>query len=389
MLRFFGSYQSTRSRRWYHRHDSEGCSPIDCADSPGMRYRSLCETLLACLLLSSLGCSSLGLSLFPSGQQLTKQASAMLDRSPRAANLPRELSQSVLPDHYLQPGDQLLIEPVDYESEIRLPADQRVMADGKLDLGKFGRVNVAGLTLEVAEQMIERAIAADGTNPSNVNVRLLEPVHRFYVLGEVNSPGSYPLVGHETVLDGILAGGGLTSAAAPCKILLARPTPPPSCRVTLPICYREITQLGDTTTNYQLQPGDRIFVASRSWCDEWKFWQASQTCQRCNACQRPCIDPAIAGYDNPMIRIPTDRVSPPTDRVSAQDASFGGTPVGPSPQPEAIGISSQDDAKELPTTSRLPTTADGELDFGPDAASAQTLSERFEPLWITPPKLGP
>ena len=38
-----------------------------------------------------------------------------------------------------------------------------------------------------------------------------------------------------------------------------RPTPPRSCRVVLPICYRQITQLGDTSTNYQIKPGDRIY----------------------------------------------------------------------------------------------------------------------------------
>ena len=115
-----------------------------------MRYRWIIESIFACWILASVGCSSLGLTLFPNGAQMTKQAEAVLARSPSRVNLPRELSQSVLPDHYLQPGDSLLIEPVDFESEIRIPADQRVMADGSIDLGAFGRVVVAGLTLEQA-----------------------------------------------------------------------------------------------------------------------------------------------------------------------------------------------------------------------------------------------
>ena len=45
---------------------------------------------------------------------------------------------------------------------------------------------------------------------------------------------------------------------------MSRPTSPDSCRLVLPICYLEIVQHGDTTTNYQLAPGDRIFVPSRS-----------------------------------------------------------------------------------------------------------------------------
>ena len=39
------------------------------------------------------------------------------------------------------------------------------------------------------------------------------------------------------------------------------------CRVVLPVCYRQIVQLGDTTTNYQLQPGDRIYVPSQGFCE--------------------------------------------------------------------------------------------------------------------------
>ena len=50
--------------------------------------------------------------------------------------------------------------------------------------------------------------------------------------------------------------------------MLARPTAPNGCRVVLPICFREIVQLGDTSTNYQLVPGDRIFVASRSFGED-------------------------------------------------------------------------------------------------------------------------
>lgn len=255
--------------------------------------------LLGCLLCTS-GCSSLGLSLYPTGHFLTNQAKQVFDNAPSGRNLPRELDATVLPSHYLQPGDVLLIEPIELDSEIRFPADQRVLADGTVDLAGYGRVVVAGLTLENAEQLIEDTIAAIEEEPLAVNVQLLENVHRFYVLGEVASPGSYPLVGFETVLDGIVAAGGLTEDSSPCKILLSRPTAPPSCRVVLPICYREITQLGDTTTNYQLQPGDRIYVASRGCLDELFFWRANRTCDRCKGCQVPCRDPAIAMFRNPL-----------------------------------------------------------------------------------------
>ena len=260
-------------------------------------------TLLVTLLCFAAGCSTLGIELYPTGHFLTNQTKEVLNNSPSGRHLPRELNASVLPAHYLQPGDVVLIEPVDLTADLRIPADQTVLVDGTVDLAGYGRVVVAGLTIEAAEHLIEETIASLEEEPAEVNVQLLENVHRYYVLGEVASPGSYPLVGFETVLDGIVAAGGLTEDSAPCKILLSRPTPPPSCRVVLPICYREITQLGDTTTNYQLQPGDRIYVATRSCLDELFFWRANRTCDHCRGCQVPCRDPSVAMFRNPFASI--------------------------------------------------------------------------------------
>lgn len=258
--------------------------------------------LILVLLGAVAGCSSTGggFSLFSTGSALSDQAREVLDASPRAAALPRELARTVLPAHFLQPGDIVVVEPVRLDSDVRLPADQRVMADGTVDLGGYGRVIVAGLTLEDAERLVEQRIVDAGGDRTQINVRLIEPQQVYYVLGEVNSPGAFPLVGSETVLDAILAAGGLTSGASPCDMMLVRPTPPPSCRVTLPICYRAITQLGDTTTNYQLQPGDRVFIASRSLCETLAFWRAGHTCDRCQKVQCPCPSAEHVGYQNPI-----------------------------------------------------------------------------------------
>lgn len=288
--------------------------------------------LASALVVATLaGCSTSGgtLSLVPPGHYLTEQTEAVLDASPRVAALPRELDKTVLPAMYLQPGDMLLVEPVDFASEVRLPADQEVLPDGTIDLGGYGRVIVAGLTIEQAEQLVETTLHDAGEEGERVNIRLIEPQLVFYVLGEVSSPGSYPLTGNETVLDGILKAGGLTSRASPCDILLARPTPPPSCRVTLPICYRQITQLGDTSTNYQLQPGDRIFVGSRTLCEDLAFWRTRSTCERCDCrSQYPCPDPSIAQPGNPFSVLPAHPF-PATPSVLSQPNPAQPTPLPP------------------------------------------------------------
>ena len=109
----------------------------------------------------------------------------------------------------------------------------------------------------------KRLIAAKAKDKEEalVNVRLVGRVSKvFYVLGEVNAPGAFPLSGRETVLDGIIAAGGITRAANTKKVILSRPTHPDGCRVVLPVCYDNVVQLGDSSTNYQLMPYDRVYV---------------------------------------------------------------------------------------------------------------------------------
>src|SRR5207253_1588994 len=109
----------------------------------------------------------------------------------------------------------------------------------------------------------------------------------FYVLGEVNAPGAFPLSGRETVLDAILAAGGVTNRASLRGITLSRPTPPEGCRVVLPICYEEIVQIGDTSTNYQIAAGDRIFVPVKGFLEQ--FCQHKAQCPPCGRSQVSCF----------------------------------------------------------------------------------------------------
>lgn len=355
-------------------------------------------TLGCFIAFAGTGCSTLGLSLYPSGTTLTNEAKEVLDASRIPGGIARENAKQVLPPRALQPGDALLVEPLNLERDLRLPADQVVLADGTLDLGPYGRVIVAGRDLEQTESLIEQQIAyqmrqqeadckqfisdqdsdsvqqeplPDDCDAIAVNVRLLDPVDRFYVLGEVNAPGAYPLSGSETVLDAIVSAGGLTSSANPCQILLARPTDPCECRVTLPVCYREIVQMGNTATNYQMQPGDRVFVASRSCLDELMFWRGSRPCERCSGCNRACRNPEYVTakpmpiVDNAMIppgsvgwmrlanaSSQADGLLEPDNISGDQDASLS-------------DYLNTQDAQAAPPAPASDTDVDGELEFAP------------------------
>ncbi len=223
---------------------------------------------LAIGILFSSGCSSsLGQSFGLSAPQhkLIPDAKDFRNAAAPPAGAPRELAKTLHPNFVVEPGDILLVQPVELDAAIRLPADQTVLPDGTIDLSPYGRPIVAGKTVAVIESEVQQLIRKQVKDPITITVRLIGRNSKvYYVLGEVNAPGVFPITGRETVLDGLIAAGGLTRKASEKSILVSRPTLPEGCRIVLPVCYPQIVQLGDTTTNYQLMPGDRIFVPSQT-----------------------------------------------------------------------------------------------------------------------------
>jgi protein involved in polysaccharide export with SLBB domain len=235
---------------------------------------SLCVALVLCTLVPGCIMPSAGRFTFlPQSHRLLESARALRDGCTGLPPVPRELDKHALPAYTVEPGDVLLIQPAELDSPVRLPADQPVMPDGSIHLGRYGRLVVAGKTPAEIEAEVQALVAAHGGDIGLITVRLVTRQSKvYYVLGDVNAPGAFPLCGRETVLDGILTAGGLTERASRRGILLSRPTHPDECRIVLPVCYPEIVQLGDTSTNYQLRPGDRIYVPSRSFWEEFCPW---------------------------------------------------------------------------------------------------------------------
>lgn len=256
--------------------------------------------------------------------------------------LPRELDKHPLPSYTVEPGDVLLVlvsetetaspepgAPADKNppAPVRIPADQPILPDGSINLGPYGRLIVAGKTVEEMETMIRATVQAHiKRDPGFVTVRIVTRESKvYYVLGEVNTPGAFQLKGRETVLDGLLAAGGLNERASRDNIILTRPTAPESCRIVLPVCYREITQLGDTTTNYQLMPGDRILVPTREhheklgskkncrWCDG----SPQVSCPMPATTKAPGDETAVGKHPSwddsslPVISADQNRIAPP------------------------------------------------------------------------------
>ena len=94
---------------------------------------------VSCLLVCVIsGCSSGSgtFTLFPTGDYLLKSTRFVSRGVPRQVPVPRELEKTVIPDYILQPGDVLVVEPTALDSPIRFPADQTILPDGTIDLGR-------------------------------------------------------------------------------------------------------------------------------------------------------------------------------------------------------------------------------------------------------------
>lgn len=251
----------------------------------------LCLSLFFAASVSLLGCSSSSgnfLGLAPTGHRLIPEAKALRSAYPDPLPLPRELDKHVAVPYVIEPGDVLLVQPVNLDSPVRLPGDQTVLPDGTIELGRYGLLQVAGKTLPQIEADARLQVEAVTKDAGPITVRLVTRVSKvYYVLGEVNAPGAFPLQGRETVLDAILAAGGLNDKASRKFITLSRPTHPDGCRVVLPVCYNEIVQLGDTATNYQIAAGDRIYVPTRGHEDCGR----KKVCPPCGRPQVPCPPP--------------------------------------------------------------------------------------------------
>lgn len=218
---------------------------------------------------------------------------------PPPGAVPRELDLITLPPYVIGAPDQLLIEVVQ-RSEIedvpakdgkpatkkavtdRLPIQPisgpfQVRLDGTVGLGVWGSVPVAGLTMEQAADAIRKHVVDNpvlrelSTKPESIIVILDVLAYnskRYYVFFDGGGFGeqviSYPITGSETVLDAIANIGGLSDVASKRNIWVARRTPHPGQPwQILPVDWVGISQHGITVTNYQIMPGDRIYVKAQ------------------------------------------------------------------------------------------------------------------------------
>lgn len=141
-----------------------------------------------------------------------------------------------------------------------------VRPDGTIALGVYGSVHVAGMTLAEVKIATEKHLAQYIHQPEVSADVLAYNSKTYYVITDGGGFGEtvirLPCTGNETVLDAIANIQGLSQVSSR-KIWVARPSlPGAQSAQVLDVNWREITREGITTTNYQLLPGDRIYIAA-------------------------------------------------------------------------------------------------------------------------------
>jgi polysaccharide export outer membrane protein len=137
--------------------------------------------------------------------------------------------------------------------------------DGTINLRQYGVVHVAGLTVTEARLAIQKHLSRYLDSPQ-LSVEVVAYNSKVYYVvtqgaGMGDSLRRFPITGNETVLDALSQVGGLSQLSS-CEIWIARPAPGNfGCEQVMPVDWVAITQGGSTVTNYQVLPGDRVFIA--------------------------------------------------------------------------------------------------------------------------------
>ncbi len=153
------------------------------------------------------------------------------------------------------PGDLLKVGVLgapDYDQEIR------VSGDGDAVLALVGAVHVAGLTTEQAQQLLRQKFIAGGffTDPQVTVLEKEYATQGVSVLGEVQKPGIYPIMGPRRLFDVISLAGGTTPKAGQVVSITHRNQPN-----KIETVHFSNNPQDNMTANVSVKPGDTVVIS--------------------------------------------------------------------------------------------------------------------------------
>ncbi len=147
-------------------------------------------------------------------------AAALAGPDPKVlASVTNDGGQDGVAGYRLGPGDQVRLTVFRHED---LSGQFEVDGEGFLTMPLVGEIRSAGLTAHALEDSIEDRLKTGGylVNPE-VSVEVLN-YRPFYIIGEVNNPGSYQYVNGMTVINAVTLAGGFTYRADQDAVTITR-----------------------------------------------------------------------------------------------------------------------------------------------------------------------
>ena len=157
-----------------------------------------------------------------------------------------------VPDSYaIGPDDVLFIR---VWGDAILTGYYPVSPDGKITLPLIKDIQAAGLTREELTRQLTEALSIKLVNP-DVTTQLAQiNSKKYYISGEVNRQGSFPLTAPITVFDALNGAGGFKEFARKDKVVIARGAK------RIKFNYQEVLKGKRLEQNIILQNGDTIIV---------------------------------------------------------------------------------------------------------------------------------
>ena len=201
------------------------------------------------------------------GSRPTLIALLLLAVAASAAAQPPPPAAAPVSDYTVGPHDVLTITSYDQPD---LSGRFSVEADGTFTYPLIGRVKAGGLTLRQVEAQVKKQLQDGGFfNTPQLSVSIEQyKSQKVFIVGEVRSPGMYPLSGDMRLVE-VLARAGSTLPSAGGEAIIVHSATPGVSGPTLPtqgdspnverVDLREL-QNGVFSLNVALRDGDTIFI---------------------------------------------------------------------------------------------------------------------------------
>ena len=183
---------------------------------------------------------------------------------------PKDIDAFLMPDNVDVTAKNYTLHPPD-EIEIHCSSvpeidlqRQQIRPDGRIGFEAVGEIYVAGKTpAQVANELrgkILELYQIEGDNPIDVRVVAFRS-KRYYVFGQVASPGAQIYSGRDTVLGALALAGSPTTLAWVERIQVVRPSGNKNVKPKIfEFNFDRASAHGDATKDVLLQPGDIIYV---------------------------------------------------------------------------------------------------------------------------------